>query len=109
MKKMTRIIHAPLAAIALGWLAVQLAPNGFGVVPPPDGGYPDFTTAEGTKALQSLTTGSGNTGIGWVSLFSATTASFNTGVGAGTLALNTADENTATGDRSAFVEYHWHR
>ena len=97
MKKMTRIIHAPLAAITLGWLAVQFAPNGFGVLPPPDGGYPNFTTAEGTKALQSLTTGSGNTGIGWVSLFSATTASFNTGVGAGTLALNTADGNTATG------------
>jgi len=97
MKKMTRIIHAPLAAITLGWLAVQFAPNGFGVVPPPDGGYPNFTTAEGTNALKSLTTGSGNTGIGWVSLFSATTASFNTGVGAGTLALNTADSNTASG------------
>ena len=97
MRRMTRIIHAPLAALALAWLLVQLAPNGFGVVPPPDGGYPGFTTAEGTKALQSLTTGSGNTGIAWVSLFSATTASFNTGVGAGTLALNTADGNTATG------------
>ena len=97
MKKMTRIIHAPVAAITLGWLAVQFTPNGFGVVPPPDGGYPGFTTAEGTKALQSLTTGSGNTGIGWVSLFSVTDGSYNTGVGAGTLALNTSDENTATG------------
>ena len=84
----------------LGLAFVSLAvigPNAPAVVPPPDGGYPNFTTAEGTKALQSLTTGSGNTGIGWVSLFSATTADFNTGVGAGTLALNTADENTATG------------
>ena len=79
MKKMTRIIHAPLAAITLGWLTVQFAPNGFGVLPPPDGGYPNFTTAEGTKALLHLTTGAGNTGIGWFSLLSATTASFNTG------------------------------
>src|SRR5881398_2424113 len=84
-------------AFTLVWFAMQSAPNGFGVIPPPDGGYPNFTTAEGTNALKSLTIGSGNTGIGWVSLFSATTASFNTGVGAGTLALNTADENTATG------------
>jgi hypothetical protein len=68
-----------------------------GVVPPPDGGYPNFTTAVGTKALQHLTFGSGNTGLGWYSLFSATTANFNTGAGAGTLALNTGDENTATG------------
>jgi hypothetical protein len=67
------------------------------VVPPPDGGYPNFTTAEGQNALMNLTTGAGNTGVGWYSLFSDTAASFNTGVGAGTLALNTADENTATG------------
>src|SRR5436190_7699935 len=97
MKKMTRIIHAPLAAITLGWLAMHFAPNGFGVVPPPDGGYPNFTTAEGTNALKNLTTGSANTGVGWFSLSSDTTASFNTGVGAGTLALNTADSNTASG------------
>jgi hypothetical protein len=63
MKKMTRIIHAPLAAITLGWLAVQFAPNGFGVVPPPDGGYPNFTTAEGTNALLHLTGGAANTGL----------------------------------------------
>ena len=67
------------------------------LVPPPDGGYPNFTTAEGTEALQSLTTGAGNTGIGWYSLFSASIANYNTGIGAGTLALNTGDGNTATG------------
>jgi Chaperone of endosialidase len=74
-----------------------VAPVAHAVVPPPDGGYSNFTTAEGTNALKNLTAGSGNTGIGWVSLFSATLASFNTGVGAGTLALNNADQNTATG------------
>jgi hypothetical protein len=68
-----------------------------GVVPPPDGGYPNFTTAEGDHALQVLTLGVGNTGLGTFSLFSVTTGSFNTAVGAGSLDLNTADSNTATG------------
>src|SRR5256885_624791 len=67
------------------------------VVPPPDGGYPHFTTAEGDNALRSLTTGVGNTAIGTFSLSSVTTGSFNTAVGAGALDLNTADNNTATG------------
>lgn len=67
------------------------------VNPPPDGCYPNFTTAEGCKALQSLTSGAGNTAIGWYSLFGTTTGSFNTAVGAGALDLNTADNNTAVG------------
>jgi hypothetical protein len=67
------------------------------VLPPPDGGYPNFTTAEGTKALFSLTTGSGNTAVGWYSLWSNTGSSYNTAVGAGTLLFNTADSNTAFG------------
>jgi trimeric autotransporter adhesin len=76
---------------------LALLPKDYAVVPPPDGGYPNFTTAEGHNALKSLTTGAGNTAVGWSSLFSITTANFNTAVGAGTLALNTAFENTATG------------
>jgi hypothetical protein len=67
------------------------------VTPPPDGGYPGFTTAEGTQALQNLTTGAGNTGVGWRALFADTTASFNTGLGAGALLLNQGDSNTAVG------------
>jgi hypothetical protein len=67
------------------------------VVPPPDGGYPNFTTAEGTKALQSLTTGSANTAVGWYSLFSNAAGSFNTATGAGALLFNTADNNAAFG------------
>jgi hypothetical protein len=65
--------------------------------PTPDGCYPGFTTAEGCKALHSLTSGAGNTGIGWYSLFGDSTASYNTGLGAGTLPINNADSNTATG------------
>jgi hypothetical protein len=67
------------------------------VAPPPDGCYPGFTTAEGCLALQNLTTGSGNTGLGWRSLFSVADGSFNTGVGAGALLSNNGDNNTAVG------------
>jgi hypothetical protein len=67
------------------------------VSPAPGGGYPHFTTAEGDKALFSLSTGAGNTALGWRSLFLDTTGSLNTAVGAGTLLGNTADQNTAVG------------
>ena len=67
------------------------------VVPAPDGCYAHFATAEGCNALQSLTAGTGNTGLGWRSLFSNSTGNFNTSVGAGALILNNADSNTAVG------------
>src|SRR6266513_1902368 len=67
------------------------------VSPPPDGCYSGFTTAEGCNALQNLTSGVGNTGVGWRSLFLNSQASFNTGVGAGALILNNGDSNTAVG------------
>jgi hypothetical protein len=86
----------PLLRITL-LLAFGLMPLAKGVVPPPDGGYANFTTAEGHNALFSLTSGTANTAVGWFSLKSVTTGSFNTGVGAGTLVLNTGDANTATG------------
>ena len=67
------------------------------VSPAPDGCYPNFTTAEGCDALNSLTTGAGNTGLGWRSLFLTTDGSFNTGVGVGALVLNNGSSNTAVG------------
>ena len=67
------------------------------VLPPPDGGYPGFNTAEGQNALFSLTTGSANTAVGWYSLFSNAEGSFNTATGAGALLFNTSDQNTAFG------------
>jgi hypothetical protein len=84
-------------ALAFGYFALSSAPNAFGVVPAPDGGYPGFNTAEGQNALLHLTIGTANTAVGWFSLENVTTASFNTGVGAGTLVLNSGDQNTATG------------
>ena len=67
------------------------------ISPAPDGCYPNFTTAEGCAALNSLTTGAGNTALGWRSLFSATDGSFNTGVGVAALVLNNGSSNTAVG------------
>src|SRR5690349_13583462 len=71
-------------------LRAQLSPS-------PDGCYPNFTTAEGCDALGSLTSGTGNTGLGWRALFATSTGNLNTGVGAGALALNNGDSNTAVG------------
>jgi Chaperone of endosialidase len=84
--------------LTLGALAcLGLIPMARAVVPPPDGGYPGFNTAEGQNALFSSTTGVANTGVGWYSLWSNTGSSYNTAVGAGTLLFNTADNNTAFG------------
>jgi hypothetical protein len=83
--------------VAFTLVCFALSQRAQGVVPPPPGGYPNFTTAAGDHALQALTLGVGNTAIGTFSLFSVTTGNFNTAVGAGALDLNTADSNTATG------------
>ena len=91
-----KTITSPLL-ITLTLLCFGFFPKAQAVVPPPDGCYPNFTTAEGCKALQSLTTGSANTAIGWYSLFGTSSGNFNTAVGAGALDLNTADNNTAVG------------
>jgi len=73
-------------------------PIAHALVPPPDGGYPGFTTAEGTNALKNLTTGSANTAVGWYSLFSNAAGSFNTATGAGALLFNNGD--SAAGEAS---------
>ena len=78
-------------------------PRAQAVVPPPDGGYPGFTTAEGQNALFSLTTGSANTAVGWFSLWSNTEGSNNTAVGAGTLLFNVGDQITQEGIHNTAV------
>ena len=88
---------APVLLAALLLACFELAPAAHAVVPAPDGCYPGFTTAEGCDALISLTTGAGNTGVGWRSLFLNTTGSANTAFGTGALVLNNGDSNTATG------------
>jgi hypothetical protein len=93
LKNITPVFLLTVACFALSH-TVQAAPQ---VAPGPDGCYPNYTTAEGCNALSLLTTGAGNTGLGWYALFSAGASNFNTGVGGGALALNTADSNTALG------------
>ena len=88
-------------ALALAWFA--LAPAARAVDPPPDGGYLNFTTAEGEDALFSLTTGEFNTAIGFHALWNNTTGSANTATGQSALFSNTTGvANTATGDNVLF-------
>src|SRR4029077_605411 len=70
----------------LVWFAI--APLVRAVVPAPDGGYLGFNTAKDRTPLFNLTTGVGNSGVGWFSLWSDTDGSYNTAVGAGTLLFN---------------------
>ncbi|HVI79831.1 MAG TPA: tail fiber domain-containing protein, partial [Candidatus Acidoferrum sp.] len=83
--------------ILIGIICIGLLPTARAVVPPPDGGYPNFTTAEGQKALFSLTSGAANTAVGWSALSTNAAGSFNTATGAGALLFNIADDNTAFG------------
>jgi hypothetical protein len=94
IKTTTSIIYAGLCSVALVCF-IPLSTHA--VNPPPDGGYPGFTTAEGTNALKNLTTGVGNTATGWHSLSANTVGNLNTANGAGALLFNTGDNNTATG------------
>jgi Chaperone of endosialidase len=82
-------------AFVLVWFAI--APLARAVVPAPDGGYPGFNTAEGQNALFNLSTGVGNTAVGWFSLWSDTDGSYNTAVGAGTLLFNIGDQSAFEG------------
>jgi len=89
------------------------------VVPAPDGGYPGNNTAEGTNALNSLTTGINNTAVGANALSKNTDGGYNAAFGSralennvhglfnmavGTQALfnNTANANMAVGFRVLF-------
>jgi hypothetical protein len=83
--------------IPLILVCFAFSPQMQAVSPPPDGDYPNFTTAEGQNALKNLVGGAGNTAVGWFSQFGQVNGSFNTALGAGTLALNGADSNTALG------------
>src|SRR6476620_8976096 len=84
--------------LALACACFALAPATRAVSPPPDGGYPNFNTAEGDLSLLSLTSGTANTAVGYQALASLTTGSDNVALGEFALSDNiTADGNTAVG------------
>jgi hypothetical protein len=86
-----KTITSPLL-ITLTLLCIGLLPNAEAVVPPPDGGYPGFNTAEGQNALFSLTTATGNVAVGWASLYTDAEGNFNTAIGTGALLFNPAEQ-----------------
>src|SRR4029450_6712965 len=87
-----------LVALTLGAFALASAPSAFGVVPAPDGGYPNGNTADGDNALLDLTTGASNTAIGLDALSSNTIGSNNTATGFAVLLNNTTGfDNTGNG------------
>ena len=82
-----------LITVALLFVCFGVSQKVQAVVPPPGGGYPNFTTAEGTN-----TTGQRNTATGDSATFSNTIGSRNAATGNAALGFNmTGDENTATG------------
>jgi hypothetical protein len=92
-----------LFVLLLFVFALSPIPNAFGVMPPPDGGYPNLNTAEGDDALFSLTSGNQNTAIGFNALYSNTSGNSNTAVGESALFSNTtAFANTAIGDLALY-------
>src|SRR6266487_4751297 len=87
-----------LIPLVLALAGLGLSSAARALSPPPDGGYPNQTTAEGDGALFSLTTGLGNTALGFNALHSETEGSFNTATGRNALANHTTgNHNTATG------------
>ena len=87
-----------LIPLVLAVASFALSPTAQAVDPPPDGGYPNFNTAEGLDALFSVSAGSDNTAIGFDALLSDTAGSFNTATGYQALLNNTtSNNNTATG------------
>jgi hypothetical protein len=98
MKPLIHLKKTTSSSVIALLVAFRLVPLTHAVVPAPDGGYPGGNTAEGQKALLSLTSGTFNTAIGFLSLGSCTESDFNTAIGAGTLLLNTIGlQNTAVG------------
>ena len=95
-----KISIGSFATVILAVIGFALLPDAHCVVPPPDGGYPGFNTAEGDSALLNLGSGVANTAVGWFSLKSDIDGSFNTAVGAGTLLLNVGDQNTGEGTQN---------
>ena len=92
-----------LLLIFLVFACFALSPTAQAVTPPPVGGYDNFNTATGEKALFNLNTrrGSGNTAIGESALLRDTTGNTNTAIGYLALPSNTTgNDNIALGSQA---------
>ena len=93
LKKANPLFLVAVACFGFSPMAHALLPP-----PPPDGGYPNGNTAEGTNALFNVTSGSANTAIGFQALHENTIGINNTAIGNAALHENrTGGSNTATG------------
>jgi hypothetical protein len=88
--KLQNLIH-----ILIGIVCIGLLPKAQAVVPAPDGGYPNGTTAEGSNALFSLTSGVWNTALGFEALNHDTIGKDNTATGLRALFNNTSGSNNS--------------
>jgi hypothetical protein len=103
MNPLTQLKHILVFLVALGLACFGLSPSVRAVSPPPDGGYPNNNTAEGTDALLSLTSGVWNVAVGFEALKSDTTGNQNTATGYRALFSNvTGDKSTAYGSQALF-------
>jgi hypothetical protein len=92
------LLLIPLTLVCLSFTPIAQAVN-----PPPDGGYGNQNTAEGTDALFSLTTGVWNVAVGFQALHSDTTGNQNTATGYKALFLNTTgSKSTAYGSQALY-------
>jgi trimeric autotransporter adhesin len=101
MKK--RNIIAVLSALVCVGLCQQVQAAPAPETPDPGSVGGSLNTADGTKALGSVTTGIANSAFGWFSLSSNTDGSFNTGCGAGALDLNVGNQSTGEGVNNTAV------
>jgi hypothetical protein len=98
MKNRNTILVTALSALACFAFSPQIR----AACDSPDPGCPGANLAEGYLALQSLTAGIYNTGLGTYSLLSLTDASLDTAVGAGALFSDNGGTNTAVGAGALF-------
>ena len=101
MKTIQNLICPAFALFAFACFA--LSPAVEAVSPAPDGGYPNFNTAEGQNALFSLSTGQWNTALGAFTLWKNTDGSNNTAVGTAALLFNIGNQGTGEGTANTAV------
>jgi Chaperone of endosialidase len=86
----------PVVLLAITLTSFMLLRSARAVTPPPDGGYPNFNTAEGDFALYHLTSGGLNTAIGYQALYENDIGSYNTAIGEDALYANTTGNNNTS-------------